>query len=747
MGSSVFSIGVSGLNAANMGLTTTGHNIANVNTPGYSRQLIKQSAPYPQLSGSGFVGMGVQVDSVARVYDQFLSKQVQTTQAKASYQAALYTHLKDIDNIVADPTAGISPALQDYFKAVQNVATNPSDTPSRQALLSSAQTLVNRFQTFEQRLSEQRSALNGEIGNAVADINAYARQVADINKQIVLATGQGQPPNDLLDQRDQLIKDLNQYVKATTIAQSDGSINVFIGTGQNLVVGGETFELAAQPSKNDPQRTTVVYMQNNREVYIPEDALDGGLLGGLLAFRTDALDAAQNSLARVGLGLVESFNDMHRAGMDLNGKLGQNLFDFARSNGSSNDAPNMDLLTFSLNSPTASDNIALRASSATNVPVSDFSLAFDGTNYTLTRLSDQTTQTFSAADLAAGYSALGVTVELIGGAPTAAGTIGMSFPPAISYIAANENNGGDAALAGYIADISKLTDSNYDVTYDGANLVVTRLSDNTKTAYSLAQATTDGIEVDGLFLKLDNTGATAIQAGDSFSVQPYKSLISGLSVRITDPREIAAASPIRLTTGAANTGSVKMSQPLVDKPSTVTSEAAINPALRNPVNIAFTSASDFTVTDTVTGAVTNHTYTAGMTLNVNGWSTQINGTPAAGDTFSVGANIAGSEDGRNALALAGLQTTRILNGGTATFQESYGQMVAQIGIQTNEAKIMSEAQVQMLTQAETARDSVSAVNLDEEAANLLRYQQAYMAASKLIQIAQQAFEEIVNLGR
>ncbi len=723
MASSVFSIGLTGLKAANLGLATAGHNIANVNTAGYSRQAIQQSAPYPSMTGSGFVGMGVQVDTITRSYDQFLTKQVQTTQAKTSYYDSYLSHVEQIDNLVADSSAGVSPAIEDYFSAIQNVATNPSNLPARQSMLSSAQTLINRFQSVNQQLADQRTSLNGEITNAVGSINSFAKQIADINQQIVLSRGSGQAPNDLLDQRDQMVKELNTMVKASTIEQSDGSINVFIGNGQSLVVGAETFSLGAVPSPSDPQSVTVAYQQNGDTIYLPESSLGGGALGGLLDFRTSSLNLAQNSLGRVALGLTEMLNAQQRAGMDLNGNMGEDLFSYNRQGS----------LDISLSGATISV-----ASSGSAIPASDFSLAYNGTDYVLTRLSDKSSQTITAVQMTAGYTALGVTLQNTAGVPAGSATTSWSFPPDIGHIAPNSLNTGNASLDGYISDVSQLEASDYELGYDGNNYVLTRLSDGNKTSSATMPVTVDG-------LTLDLTGG-AMQAGDRFSIQPYQSFINSLSVRITDSREVAAAAPIKMTSGSGNTGSAKLTQPAVDTPATTTTTAATNTALKNPVNLAFTSASSFTVTDTVTGVTTAQAYTAGMTLSVNGWSLTMTGQPASGDTFAIGPNTAGTADGSNALKLAALQTTKLLSGKSATFEQSYSQMVAAVGTQTNEVSIMADAQASMLAQAETARDSVSGVNLDEEAASLLRYQQAYTAASKLIQIAQQAFEEIANIG-
>ncbi|UXY17018.1 flagellar hook-associated protein FlgK [Chitiniphilus purpureus] len=728
MASSVFSIGVSGLNAANLGLVTTGHNISNVNTPGYSRQYLKQSAPYPQMTGSGFVGLGVKIDSVQRVYDQFLTRQVQTSQATASYLQTYLSHLEEIDNVVADPTAGVSPALQSFFSAVQNVSTNPADTAARSALIASAQTLVNRFQTFEQRLAESYDTLNGEITNTVGNINAVGRQIAELNRQISIQSASGQTPNDLLDQRDQALRDLNRYIKATTVTQSDGTLNVFIGNGQNLVVGGQSIELAAEPSPADPSRLAVVYKQNGNNVYLPEGQLEGGQLQGLLRYRSASLDLARNSLAQVALGFAQTFNAQHSAGQDLYGNIGTDFFSL----------PTANAFDTTLNGAT------IRVTAPpTAIPGSDFALAYDGTNYTLRRLSDNQSVSITPAQLAGGHAALGVTVQLTAGAPGSAGSTDWSFPPALGNIDFNTLNTGNAELGGYISDVAKLTNSNYEFGFDGTNYVLTRQKDGQKTVFTPAQMAA-GIQHDGLALRIDSG---TMNAGDRFTVKPLEGLIRGMGVAISDPRNVAAASPIVASQAAANTGKLTITQPAVDAPSAVTTDAAINPALKNPVSIQFTGAATFTITDTVTGVTSApQTYTAGMQVNFNGWSMKLDGQPAVGDVINVKPNVAGSADNRNALALGTLQTRRILNGGTSTYQETYGQMVSTIGIQTNEAQVMSDAQDAILAQAETARDAVAGVNIDEEAANLLRYQQAYVAASKVIQIAQEAFDQIANIA-
>ncbi|KAF0812524.1 Flagellar hook-associated protein 1 [Andreprevotia sp. IGB-42] len=726
MGSSVFGIGVSGLNAANIGLTVTGHNISNVNTPGYSRQIIQQSAPYPLLSGSGFTGLGVKVDSIRRVYDEFLTRSVQTAQTQNSYLDTLSSHLSEVDDIIADPEAGVSPALQDFFKAVQDVATNPADTASRQALISSGQSLLNRLQTFDKRLNEMRDQTNGEITNTVSTINSLSKEIANLNKEISSVNGIGQPPNDLLDQRDALIKELNKYVKASTVSQTDGSVNVFIGNGQNLVVGGTQFTLAAVQSPADPERITVAYEQNGNTIFLPESQLTGGALQGLFDFRKNGLDTARNSLNQVALTVAQTINDQMRAGQDLYNNIGQNFFDFQREKS----------LDVNLSGATVNFTAA-----GNTIPSSDFSLAFDSVagSYTLTRLTDNQSQAITPAQMAAGFTALGVTVQLTAGTPAASATAGMSFPPDIGTVRSNNANTGNAQVGGYISDVNQLKTSDYELGYDGTNFILTRLSDGVKTSYATVPITQDGMRL--------NIESGTMNAGDRFTIKPTDGFIHSMSVRMTDPREVAAAAPMAATPGTANTGTLKVYQPTSDLLTTNTTDSAINPAVRNPIQVRFTSTNTFDVFDVNSGAniSTGNAYTAGMTLSVNGWNMKLDGQPATGDVVDVKSNTGGSADNRNALAMASLQTSKLMFGGTATYQDAYSAMVANIGTQTNQTNIQLDAQKVILQQAEAARDNVSGVNLDEEAANLLRYQQAYQAASKVIQIANQAFQTIAEI--
>ena len=638
---SIFNVAVSGLNAAQVGIQTTSHNISNASTAGYNRQQIIQTTNIPMFTGAGFIGQGTSVETVRRVYSQQLSEQVRSASTGAAEMDSYLSQISQIDNLLADPDAGLSPALSSFFAAVQEMAAYPASLPARQAMLSSSQALVSRFQAIDERMTEIRSGVNAQITSEVTAINSYAQQIAEINQRIVLAqaAGPNQPANDLLDQRDQLIADLNTKIRATTITQSDGTYSVFIGNGQPLVIGTLSFSMQAMAAPDDPERMIVALRSpnGNPPILMPESMLTGGSLGGLIAFRSDSLDAAQNALGRIALTLATDVNAQHRLGQDLTGALGGDYF--------------------------------VAASSLVRQPQ------------------------------------------------------------------ANSTNAGTGVLSLAVTTVPDLTTSDYRLTYDGANYSLLRLSDNTAIPYTL------GTEVDGITLTLSG----APSAGDSFLIQPTRMGAANLALAITDPRAIAAATPIRTGTALTNTGTASIDA------GSISSIASL--PLTGTVTLTYDSGTNqFVVTGPI--AAGPFAYTTGTPINFAGMSVTITGAPANGDSFTIVNNTSGVSDNRNAVLLGALQTKNTMEGDsangvapTATYQSAYSTLVAQVGNKTREVEITGKAQQSLFEQAEATRSQLSGVNLDEEAANLLRYQQAYQAAAKVISIAGTLFDEILALSR
>ena len=639
MGSSILNVGQSALAAAQAGLTTTAHNIANANTPGYSRQIVIQKSAGSQDMGFGYIGKGTEVAEVQRVYSDLLNERVNQAQSSSSQLQTYFNQISQINNQFGSSTAGLSPTLQSFFNGIQDLASNPTSGATRQAALSSAETLAARFQSLDGQLRDVASGVNSQIVSTVDSINVYAQQIATLNDAIEKAQGgvDGQVSNDLLDQRDYAVAQLSQQVKASVVKQGN-SYNVFIGNGQPLVVGAKPTTLVAVNSTTDPGQMSVGYVSNGKQIPLAENSLTGGSLGGLIQFRNETLNVAQNSLGRIAVTLAMTFNAQHQLGQDQNGAIGGNFF--------------------------------------------------------------------------------------------------VAASPLVQPASSNDKTSA-AGISATITDPSKLTTSDYKLQFVGGNYVVTRMSDNAQ-LYSDTTFPTGANVIEGVTLSLDSG---SFSEGDQFVIRPTANGASGFSVAIKDTAKIAAAAPIRTSAGSSNTGTGRISAGSVNAP------PPIDANLQQPVSINFTSATDYDIVDPSNGAVlTSGTYTEGADISFNGWTVQISGAPATGDSFSIGPNTNGTGDPRNATALAQLQSAKLLGNGTVSYQGAYAQLVATVGNKTSELDATSKAENEYLTQATNAQQAESGVNLDEEATNLLRYQQAYQAAGKVMQTTSELFQLLLSLG-
>jgi flagellar hook-associated protein 1 len=380
MSNSMFFTGLSGLNAAQAALVTTGHNTANVNTAGYSRQSAQiASGGGVSSPGVGFFGSGAKVTDVTRSYDQYLTSQFNQAQSTNQSLSTYYTQVSQIDNLLANQTAGLAPQMQQLFTHVQAVVNAPADPAARQQLISSSQALANQFRSMDRYLSGLNANVNDQVAGSVDQINTYAEQIASVNKQVAMfsnAAG-GQAPNDLLDQRDQLVNDLGKIVGTKLVVQDGGQYNVFIGNGQTLVLGDKATRLAAISSASDPSRTTIATVNAaGQKIEVQESMIAGGSLGGLLQFRSETLTTAQNSLGRIAIALADSFNAQQHLGVDLNGAVGGDFFSQASPGVISN-------------SRNSGPGVSASLADSSQLTLSDYRLDVGaGSVLTVTRLSD-----------------------------------------------------------------------------------------------------------------------------------------------------------------------------------------------------------------------------------------------------------------------------------------------------------------------------------------------------------------------
>lgn len=634
----LLNIGTSALLSLQRALSTTGQNIANVNTAGYSRQRVNFATLPPEATGAGFLGTGVKVDSITRSYDQFLAQDVRSRSSSSAGFSTLSSLTSRIDSLLADPSVGIAPGIERFFGALQDVANNPGSIPERKVLLGEANELAGRFQTLDAQLRSLNSEVSQRITTTVSDINALASNIASLNEQVVRATTQsgGQPPNDLLDARDQAINRLAEKVGVTTVTQDDGAVNVLVGNGQALVVGFTASQLQTFRDPFDATRVNVGIAGLASSTDIGR-FLSGGELGAALSFRGGVLDSTRNELGLLAAGIAATFNAQHSEGMDLNGQLGGNFF--------------------------------------------------------------------------------------------------RPLQPAVS---GSSGNTGSATVTAALADVGQLTGADYRLSFDGSQWTLR----NQQTGATQTGAG-PAFSIDGVDITISGTPA----AGDSFLVQPVAQGANLFAVELTDAAAFAAASPVRSSTGSANLGDARLSSLAVDSVAGLPLAGAITLTF-NPDALG-AGVPGYDVAGSAGGPIAYDpaTDSGGIAVTLGGLSFELAGTPAAGDTLSIANNTDGSGDNRNALALGALQTASILDGGTASYQDSYAGLVADVAVRSRQASAAADAEGTLLQQAISARDSVQGVNLDEEAADLLRFQQAYQAAAQVISVADTVFQTLLDATR
>lgn len=723
----ILDIGITGLRVSQLGLSATSHNIANASTPGFNRQQSLQITNMANFSGAGYIGQGANVAEIRRVYSEFLNHEILGAETHVGELDMFLMQAKQIDNLLADSNVGLSPALSQFFQAVQQVAADPASVPARQSLISSSQSLVARYQAIDQRMGEIREGINTMLVNEVTTINAYATQVAELNDRIVraIALGQGKSPNDLLDRRDYLIREMNKQVRVSTVAQTDGSINVFIGSGQPMVIGSTSFRLLADTaSTEDPERISIrMLAPNGTPVNMPESLIQGGVLGGLLNFRSQMLDPAQNGLGKVALGLAMAFNQQHTQGIDLTGNFGRDFFTVPQP-------------TVYANSRNTSGAI-LNA----NIIQSDYKLDFGAG--TITRLSDGTAFAIGTFPIRVD----GVTIDLQSGAVGGSDVFIIKPGNLVGQrVIPQSDNTGDALLDSTASNLQSLPviASDYRLSVVAGGLQLTRLVDNRIWLANDLDDLQMQLDADGQGFVLSWEGGLPANLGDSFLIQPTRRVVREMAVAIVDPMNVAAATPFRTSTTLTNqgTGRIDVGQVVALDPRGV--------PLAAPVTVTYDAAANsLTFDDGINPPAVVTQYTPGQPNVINLWGLRmtISGTPADGDTFTLEFNRNGVSDNRNAIALGALQVTNTLNHGTTTVQAAYSQIVSQVGNKTREISVTYEAQEKLANEAENARQQLSGVNLDEEASNVIKYQQSYQASAKVMQIAGKLFDEILMIGR
>jgi flagellar hook-associated protein 1 FlgK len=751
---SLFSVALSGLNTAQTGLATTSHNIDNAATTGYNRQVVMQATAGAIPTANGFIGQGVTVTTVQRQYDNYLYTQLVNSRSSAASLNTQYNQISQINNLLGDSTSGISPALTDFFSSLNSAASTPSDPAVRQDLLGKASSLATQINTVYQQMADQRSGLNDQISTAVTQINSYLNRVNDLNQQIIIAQNRsgGQPPNDLMDQRDQAVSELSQLVGVKTIAQGN-TLNITLNSGQTLLSGTNVYPLSAVTSSSDPQSTVVAYSLPSPSggtvsVEIPDSQISGGTLGGLVAFRQQ-LNSIQNQLGQFAVGLAMTMNGQQEQGLDLNSQSGQDMFalastalrDGVENTGSAvvTTAPQSGI-TYTITydgtnfSVKGSDGSTVSPSSTpTTVPSADGGVAYDDTTHTLS---------FNGFEIdVSGFSASTSTATATTPDTWTLQPYSLSAP---SITASSTNP--DAAT---MAEVTEHTD--YRITNTGTGTppvyTVTRESDGAQ-VYSGTLDANNSLTFHGVTLTFNGTP----NSGDSWELQPY-----GLS-------GVPAISNTRNSANDAAAG--------VSGATLMSSYVDANQLQASDYHITY-DGSQYTVTRESDGkqvfsGVPTPVGTDTGEISFDGLSVTITGAAAKGDSWELQPtrNIAGNlklalsdpsqialadasggtTNGNNGLAMAQLQTAKVMGNGSLNLNEAYSRLVNNVGVQTQQIDSSLTAQNNLITQQTAAQQSVSGVNLNEEYVNLTQYQEQYQASAKIINVATTIFDTILGLN-
>ncbi len=676
---SLIDVGIGGLRVSQTSLQVTSNNIANADNPSYSRQRVETSTLPEQLSGGGYIGNGNIVDGIERTVDAFLVRQIQLDTATFNNLDIFAGNIEQVDSLLADDFSGLGPAISNFFSSIESSAQDPTSEPARQVVISEADGLSQRLNSLTARIFQQEDLLDDQLKSLTTQISTIAIGIAELNQAIgdQIGLGAGAQPNQLLDQREELLRQLAEIVTVTTVQDGD-ALNVFIGNGQPLVIGNNSSSLSTVASSREPGNQEIVFVGSSGVSQEITDFISGGKLGGTIDFRDEVIPDVLNSLGRLSIAIADTLNQQNALGIDLDGNLGGNIFR----------------------------------------DVNDGSIP-------------------------------GQRVVVDSG----------NSAPGLQSISIN------------ITDVSQLTTSDYVINVVDNDSVlpldyqIIRTSDNTSTFVN-GTVGAQSIVIDGFSIDIPASTQNNLAFSDRFYVRPTRSGGVDMMVDIDRVQELAYALPITTQSSSGNVGSglISPGQMLAIVDDTSLALSPTNPlysspgVLAAPVLIRFDTATGYTVyensdpfnpeilfTGTIIPGQQNSVFDPLSTdPNYIGFQVEISGVPQAGDEFTIEFNANGSSDNRNAIELGLTRVRDVLDGGATNFENAYGSLIEELGTRTAQARVSRDASESLLLQAQASRDSVSGVNLDEEAANLIKFEQSYNASAQIINVARQIFDILLN---
>ncbi|WP_028864664.1 flagellar hook-associated protein FlgK [Psychromonas aquimarina] len=687
----LFQIGLSGIYSSQASLATTGHNIANINTEGYSRQSTQVSTAGADRSGNFFIGRGSVVTGIERAYDQFAFTENIMNTSQYGYAKSAFEQSSQLDMLLSDESTAATKPVLGMFESVNGVADHPNMLESRKVFLESATNMVNQYNRLYDNMEIQYNGINNDITNTAATITTLADNLAKINAQIAAVTGSGDQSNanDLMDQRDKAITELSQYVNVSVVAAENSMVNVYIGSGQSLVMGSQALSVIAVNGDPDPSRKELAVSINGKSQQVDGSRL-GGSVAAMFDTRENVVERAFNQLGQNILGLTHSINEQQKEGQTLEGKIGEDLFNDINSD------LTMKSRVLAHNDGLGSAQLSLRVDDLSQLTPDEYELVVDS------------------------YAA--------------------GPPELIGFSVTNQSTGSTQVLA-------------------PVDLSVTKRIEIPNSGLSIG--------VDAII------AADPPVAGKSFTLRPTRLAAQQASLQHTDPEKIAAAdAEIKVAADAANTGTAELRTSALNNPQdplymdadnpleiVITGNAAgvitydILDKSGNPVTLPAGSANTYSPAKVVGDALTGLTVTPDLlsgkvTFSLAGVDVEMYaGSPAAGDKFTLNYNETGDGDNRNMMKIADFQNQKIMNNNKATFQDVYSGMLSELGAKTANADVSMQSTLILKTQSFERMQSTSGVNMDEEAANLLQYQQYYSAAARVITVASELFDTILQSAR
>ncbi|WP_233258930.1 flagellar hook-associated protein FlgK [Rubrivivax albus] len=655
----LMSLGMRAMAANYAALQVTGHNIANASVAGYSRQRVELATAAGQYSGAGYFGKGADVVTISRYQNEFLTREAMSTRALAARDDARLQQLQQLEQLFPLGEQGLGHATTQLLNAFSDLANLPADASSRQVVIARARELAARFADAGQQIDRMQSTLREDLKATVSNVNELASGIASLNQQIASVRGLGQPPNDLLDARERMLSQLSGEIAITTVQADDGTVAVFAGGGQRLVLGAQSQTLVVADDLGDPSRAALAINDGGRMVRLDSQALGGGRIAGMLQFQDDDLVDAGLLIGQMAAAIAGAVNAQQRLGLTLHAPAGSVAAQDMFGTGSGVAQP-----------------MGSNARDAQGRPIGQLSLT--------------------------------------------------------------------------IVEPSQLQASEYTLRNDPSvpgSFVLTRLSDG------LVRTVAPGEVVDGFRV---DPGVPAPLSGDAFLLQPVTRAAQGMKVLLSDPKDIAAASPLTATLGTSNAGTAQLAS------LTITSDT-VNPA--HTAAITFTDDSgaySWELRDRITNALVSSgtgTWQPGSPMpqppdsDINGFALVLSGVPRTGDVVNVAMTTNVASNNGNAVALAALRDQPVLGrvvqpdgsvAGGVSATDAYASAMADIGVRVQGAQAITDISSALAAQTDANRSSEVGVNLDEEAAMLIHYQQSYQAAAKVLQIAQSIFDTLLS---